>query len=345
MMMNKILDTICGKSHSFPPIWFMRQAGRYLPEYREIKSQQKDFLSMCYNPKTASEITLQPIKRFDFDAAIIFSDILVVPHNLGINVTFKENIGPVVEKVTSINRINGFKDSGKLSYVYDAICEVKSKLPPEKALIGFSGSPWTVVTYLLDEKNKKDFTESRSKIYQNQNLVDSLIEVITIETIKYLKNQIRAGADIIQLFDSWSGVLSEDNFEKYVINPTKRIISEIKKEFPQTPIIGFPKGAGYKYDMYIDHTGIDVIGVDYTIPVGVMKKFQEKKVVQGNLDPVILLSNKSDIEKATQELLDKLSGRPFIFNLGHGILPNTPIENVEFILDYIRKSNNRPYKL
>ena len=335
--MNKILDTICGKKHSSPPVWFMRQAGRYLPEYRDIKSQQKNFLSMCYNPKIASEITLQPIKRFDFDAAIIFSDILVVPHNLGVNVAFKESVGPVVEKITNINRIKEFKDGGRLNYVYDAISEVKSKLPPQKALIGFSGSPWTVVTYLLDKKNKKDFTESRSIIYQNKNLVDSLINSITSSTIKYLKNQIKAGADIIQLFDSWSGVLSEDNFEEYVVKPNKRIISEIKTEFPHIPIIGFPKGAGHKYDKYIDNTGIDVIGVDYTVPLDIMKQFQDKAIVQGNLDPVILLGHKSEIKKAAQGLLDKLSEKPFIFNLGHGILPNTPIENVEFVINFIRK--------
>ena len=337
MMMNKILDTICRKEQLSPPIWFMRQAGRYLPEYRELKSQQKDFLSMCYNPKIASEITLQPIKRFDLDAAIIFADILLLPHNLGIDLTFKENIGPVVEKVTNTSRIKEFKDGGRLDCIYEAIGIVKSKLSRDKALIGFAGSPWTVTTYLLDETNKKDFTGSRSKIYQDTHLVESLIETITIETISYLRNQIKAGADIIQLFDSWSGVLSEDNFEQYVIKPNKRIISEIKKEFPNTPIIGFPKGAGYKYDNYIDNTGIDVIGVDYTVPVNIMKGFQKKTVVQGNLDPVVLLGKQSDIEKATQELLDKLSGKPFIFNLGHGILPNTPIENVEFLVDYVKK--------
>lgn len=332
--MNKIIQN--SKDNKTTPIWLMRQAGRYLPEYREIRNIHKDFLSMCYNSKIASEITLQPIKRFDFDAAIIFSDILVIPHNLGVNIRFEENIGPIVEKIDNLEQIRNFKDHGYLENIYEAVSITRSNLNTEKSLIGFAGSPWTVATYLLDEKNKKDFVESRKKIYRNDNLVQSLIEILTNETIRYLKNKIRSGCDIIKIFDSWCGVLSEDDFEELVIKPTARIVKEIKKDYPDITIIGFPKGAGYLYENYLNKTKIDVLAMDYTVPVSIMKKFQERITVQGNLDPVIMLCDKRIIEERVKNIMDNLSQKPFIFNLGHGILPNTPIENVEFLVNYIR---------
>jgi uroporphyrinogen decarboxylase len=332
--MNKIIQN--SKDSKTTPIWLMRQAGRYLPEYREIRNIHKDFLSMCYNSKIASEITLQPIKRFDFDAAIIFSDILVIPHNLGVNIRFEENIGPIVEKIDNLEQIRNFKDHGYLENIYEAVSITRSNLNKEKSLIGFAGSPWTVATYLLDEKNKKDFVESRKKIYRNDNLVQNLIEILTNETIRYLKNKIRSGCDIIKIFDSWCGVLSEDDFEELVIKPTARIVKEIKKDYPDITIIGFPKGAGYLYENYLNKTKIDVLAMDYTVPVSIMKKFQERITVQGNLDPVIMLCDKRIIEERVKNIMDNLSQKPFIFNLGHGILPNTPIENVEFLVNYIR---------
>jgi uroporphyrinogen decarboxylase len=314
----------------------MRQAGRYLPEYREIRSRERDFLAMCYNSKVASDITLQPIKRFDFDAAIIFSDILVIPHNLGVNIRFEDNIGPIVEKIESSDRLKQFKNQGYLENVYEAISITRSKLDESKSLIGFAGSPWTVATYLLDEKNKKDFVESRKKIYRKDRLVQILIEILTNETIEHLKNQIRAGSDIVQIFDSWCGILSEDDFEELVIKPTAKIVKSLKEDFPNIPIIGFPKGAGYLYENYIDKTGIDVVGVDYTVPISAMQKFQEKLTIQGNLDPVIMTQDKAILEIRIKNIMDNLSNKPFIFNLGHGILPDTPIENVEFLVNYIR---------
>jgi uroporphyrinogen decarboxylase len=332
--MNKIIQN--SKDNKTTPIWLMRQAGRYLPEYREIRNIHKDFLSMCYNSKIASEITLQPIKRFDFDAAIIFSDILVIPHNLGVNIRFEENIGPIVEKIDNLEQIRNFKDHGYLENIYEAVSITRSNLNKEKSLIGFAGSPWTVATYLLDEKNKKDFVESRKKIYRNDNLVQSLIEILTNETIRYLKNKIRSGCDVIKIFDSWCGVLSEDDFEELVIKPTARIVKEIKKDYPDITIIGFPKGSGYLYENYLNKTKIDVLAMDYTVPVSIMKKFQERITVQGNLDPVIMLCDKRIIEERVKNIMDNLSQKPFIFNLGHGILPNTPIENVEFLVNYIR---------
>jgi uroporphyrinogen decarboxylase len=334
--MNKIIKACNFEKQKTPPIWLMRQAGRYLPEYREIRSTQKDFLAMCYNSKISSEITLQPIKRFGFDAAIIFSDILVIPHNLGVKIIFEDNVGPIVEKIDSLDRIKQFKNHGYLENVYDSVSLTRSKLDKEKSLIGFAGSPWTVVSYLLDEKNKKDFVESRKKIYRDDKIVQVLIEILTQETISYLKNKIIAGADLVQLFDSWCGVLSEDDFEELVIKPTAKIVKEIKKDFPNIPIIGFPKGAGYLYENYINKTGINVVGVDYTVPISVMQKFQDKITVQGNLDPVIMLCNKNILEERIKNIMDSLSEKPFIFNLGHGILPATPIENVEFLVNYIR---------
>jgi uroporphyrinogen decarboxylase len=339
--MNKIIKACNFEKQKTPPIWLMRQAGRYLPEYRKIRSDQKNFLSMCYNSKIASEITLQPIKRFDFDAAIIFSDILVIPHNLGVNIVFEDNIGPIVERIDDLDRVKTFKDHGYLENIYEAISLTRANLDKEKSLIGFAGSPWTVLTYLLDEKNKKDFVESRKKIHREDNLVQILIEILTDETIKYLKNKIRAGVDLVQVFDSWCGILSEDDFEELVIKPTAKIVREIKKDFPNIPIIGFPKGAGYLYENYINKTGIDVVGVDYTVPISIMKKFQDKITVQGNLDPVIMLCDKNILEVKLQNIMDNLSENPFIFNLGHGILPTTPIENVEFLVDYIRNYEKR----
>jgi uroporphyrinogen decarboxylase len=338
--MKIILDVLCKKEVLSTPIWIMRQAGRYLPEYREVRKKAGSFLNLCYNPELASEVTIQPIKRFDLDAAIIFSDILIVPHILGLNVDFLEGEGPKLENIDTYDdlkklKIKSKEESEKIQKICDALSLTKSNLPKNKALIGFSGSPWTVATYILSKK-KHDFDYCREFLYKNNLLFRDLISIITDQTIIYLKEQIKSGADIIQLFDSWSGVLPENEFYDYVIKPTKKIVDSLKLFSPNTPIIGFPKGSGILYQDYSSNVNVDCLGLDQNIPLSFAKNLQKQKIIQGNLDPVVMLCSKDIIKDKVDIIMDSLSGKGFIFNLGHGIIKETPIENVEFLVDYVK---------
>jgi uroporphyrinogen decarboxylase len=335
--MTVLQDTFQRKNNNVP-IWFMRQAGRYLPEYMEIRKDSSDFLELCYDSEKAKKVTLQPIDRFDFDAAIIFSDILVLPHALGWKVAFKKGEGPILQKFETdkdLLHINNDFDK-KINCIYDTVNKVRLSLDKNKSLIGFAGSPWTVASYMLEGKGKQDFSVSKNFLYNNKKLALQLIDIITEKTIEYLLGQINAGVDIIQLFDSWAGVLSGEEYEDFVIKPTKKIVSLVKRKYPSLPIIGFPRGSGYLYQEYIDQTDIDAIGVDQFVPINTMKKWQENIIVQGNFDPVLLLGKKEIIEKKANDILTCLDSKNFIFNLGHGILPNTPIENVQFLVNYVR---------
>ena len=335
--MTVLQDTFKRKNNNIP-IWFMRQAGRYLPEYMEIRKESSDFLELCYDSEKAKKVTLQPIDRFDFDAAIIFSDILVLPHALGWKVAFKKGEGPILQKFETdkdLLYINNDFDK-KINCIYDTVNKVRLSLDKNKSLIGFAGSPWTVASYMLEGKGKQDFSVSKNFLYNNKKLALQLIDIITEKTIEYLLGQINAGVDIIQLFDSWAGVLSGEEYEDFVIKPTKKIVSLVKRKYPSLPIIGFPRGSGYLYQEYIDQTDIDAIGVDQFVPINTMKKWQENIIVQGNFDPVLLLGKKEIIEKKANDILTCLDSKNFIFNLGHGILPNTPIENVQFLVNYVR---------
>jgi len=345
MLYKKFLEPFQGRSVISPPIWIMRQAGRYLPEYKKVRESLGGFLDLCYNPSKAAEVTLQPISRFDFDAAIIFSDILIIPHSLGLSVHFEQGEGPRVERVTNPEDLAKLKtdpDNEKLKKVYEAINLTRSRLPKEKALIGFVGSPWTVATYILEGKGGHDFVYSRQIAYSSPSFLSGLIEVITEQTTYHILGQINAGAEVIQLFDSWAGMLGEVEYEEFVIKPTVKIVSTVKKAYPNVPIIGFPRGSGFLYERYIEVTGVDGVGVDQLIPASKMKAWSEKIVVQGNLDNVILLCGKDAIARKVDEILSELRHidhyKNFIFNLGHGILPETPIENVEFLVNYIRKN-------
>lgn len=295
------------------------------------------FLELCYNPSSAAEVTLQPIRRFGFDAAIIFSDILVIPHSLGLDVRFEQGEGPRVEKVCSndLNRLKIDPNEAKLQKVYEAIALVKSDLPKDKTLIGFVGGAWTVATYMLEGRGKHDFTYSRKIAYSDPKFLHSLIDIISEQTTHHILGQIKAGAEVIQIFDSWAGVLGGYEFDEFVIKPAAKIITEVKKHYPDIPIIGFPRGAGLLYEKFIEGTGIDGVGVDQTVPISHMSGWGENVVVQGNIDPVVLLSNKEAICQKVDEIMDNRP-RKFIFNLGHGILPETPIENVEFLVEYLR---------
>jgi uroporphyrinogen decarboxylase len=335
--MTVLQDTFKRKNNNIP-IWFMRQAGRYLPEYMEIRKDSSDFLELCYDSEKAKKVTLQPIDRFDFDAAIIFSDILVLPHALGWKVAFKKGEGPILQKFETdkdLVYINNDFDK-KINCIYDTVNKVRLSLDKNKSLIGFAGSPWTVASYMLEGKGKQDFSVSKNFLYNNKKLALQLIDIITEKTIEYLLGQINAGVDIIQLFDSWAGILSGEEYEDFVIKPTKKIVSLVKRKYPSLPIIGFPRGSGYLYQEYIDQTDIDAIGVDQFVPINTMKKWQENIIVQGNFDPVLLLGKKEIIEKKANDILTCLDSKNFIFNLGHGILPNTPVENVQFLVNYVR---------
>jgi uroporphyrinogen decarboxylase len=344
--MNKLINTLLKKEKfSIPPIWIMRQAGRYLPEYREIRSNVKNFLELCYNPKLACEVTLQPIRRFGFDAAIIFSDILVIPDALGVKVEFVKNEGPKLEKISNQEDLKKLKTNNiktHLNPVFEALALTKSKLDRSKSLIGFSGSPWTLACYMIEGAGSKNFESVRKSAIQNQEFFSNLIEILTQSVIEYLSCQIKDGADVVKLFDSWASVLPPSELQKFVIEPTKKIVLELKKLHPNTPIICFPRGIGVNYLEFARQVKCDAIAIDQTVEKNWAKKNLQQDcdiILQGNLDNVLLaFGSKKEIEEEVLQILKVFSHHPFIFNLGHGILPQTPIENVELLLKII----NRP---
>ena len=296
---------------------------------------------MCYTPELAAEVTLQPITRFHMDAAILFSDILVIPDALGAKVAFEEGKGPLVETITTEEELKKLSVSQVLSFlspVFEAIAKIKSKLPSDVALIGFAGSPWTVATYMVEGKTSKNFEKVRQLAYKDPVFFEKLIGILVEATSLYLIEQIKTGAEIVQLFDSWSGILPENQFERWVIQPTKQVVANVKKVFPDIPIIGFPKGAGIQSLAYIEKTGVDALGVDYTQPLDWVKKsLQTRLPVQGNLDPVLLATDEKAMEFQVKQILDTLAPGKFIFNLGHGILPHTPISHVEKLVKLVRE--------
>ncbi len=330
------LNALSGRLSKNIPIWFMRQAGRYLPEYLEVRNTTSSFLEFCYSPEKASEVTLQPIRRFDFDAAIIFSDILVIPDALGMNVKFIKNEGPVLEALKTASDIKKLTFNVEvLNPVYEAISITRGRLTSNKALIGFSGAPWTLATYMIEGGGSKDYLATKTWAYGNPESFSQIIDILVDSISQHLINQVKAGVDVIQIFDSWAGVLSESQFQKWVIEPTAKIVSIVKAQCPDTPIIGFPKGSGIFYKEYATKTGVNAISFDQNMPCGWIKDNIEIPV-QGNLDPVLLLSNKDEAVKQAKYILDTFKGRPFIFNLGHGILQHTPIENVEAVVNFVK---------
>lgn len=335
-----LLATLHGKTTSIPPLWFMRQAGRYLPEYRKVRNNAGSFLEVCYTPKLAAEVTLQPIRRFKLDAAILFSDILVVPDALGLSVAFKEGEGPVLDKISTESDLHTLHLSTietYLSPVYEAIGLIKAELPQKTALIGFAGSPWTVATYMIEGKSNRDFILSKTMAYSNPQLLEKLIQIIIEATIIHLDAQIKAGVEVIQLFDSWSGILTEDYFKKWIIEPTRIIVERIHALHPSIPIIGFPKGASLHYKDYVKDTKIDAVSIDQYLPLSwVSENIPLNIPLQGCLDPVLLLGKKEPLKERILQIKQEFCNRPFIFNLGHGILPQTPIENVEFMIETVR---------
>lgn len=337
-----ILCALAGECLSQPPIWLMRQAGRYLPEYRAIRQQTDSFLDLCFNPKLAAEITLQPIRRFGFDAAILFSDILVVPHALGQHVSFETGEGPRLEALSEpgdLRRLRGEISHDTLAPVYETIARVKEQLPERVALLGFCGAPWTVATYMIAGRGSSDQSVARLYAYRHPKVFAQLIELIVEASISYLAKQFEAGVDATQVFDSWSGVLPRDEFQKWCIEPMVKIVAGLRRQRPGAKIIGFPRGAGTELPRYLAAVPVDAVGLDWTIELGFARgEIQKQRPVQGNLDPLALLAGGTALDQAVDSILQAFSDGPFIFNLGHGVLPDTPVENVAQLVKRVRRA-------
>jgi uroporphyrinogen decarboxylase len=335
---RKLLSVLRGERADIPPVWLMRQAGRYLPEYRELRAQKGGFLELAYDSDAATEVTLQPIRRFGFDGAILFSDILVVPHAMGQDLWFEAGEGPRLAPPLASHDWREFTPAPqRLDPVYETVRKVRAALPPETTFLGFAGSPWTVATYMVAGQGSKDHEAARSMAYSDPAKFAALIDAITSTTVDYLSKQIEAGVDAVQLFDSWAGSLSPAQFERWVIAPNAAIVKALKARHPATPIIGFPKGAGAKLIDYAAGVGADAIGLDETIdPVWANANLPDGLPVQGNLDPLALMAGGEALEAAVARVLGAFPNRPHIFNLGHGIGQHTPIAHVEKLLSLVR---------
>ena len=335
-----LLAALGGQNGPTRPIWMMRQAGRYLPEYREVREQAGSFLNLCMNPELAAEVTLQPIRRFDLDASIIFADILLIPLALGQHLEFREGEGPVLEPIASDAEFRKLSDTNLMDVldpVFSALRLVAGELPEKVTLIGFCGAPWTVATYMVAGHGTPDQRPAREAAYQDEAWFSAMIDLVARTSVDYLCRQIEAGAEVVQLFDTWAGILPEDQFERWCIKPTRDIVAEVKRRHPDVPIIGFPRGAGQLYARYVTETGIDGVGIDWSVPLDWAKSnLQGSVAVQGNLDPIALATGGSALQNQLRRILEGLAFGNHVFNLGHGILPHTPIEHVEEAIAFVR---------
>jgi uroporphyrinogen decarboxylase len=333
-----LLNVLRGERCERPPVWLMRQAGRYLPEYRALRAEKGGFLELVNDSEVAAEVTLQPIRRFAFDGAILFSDILVIPHALGQRLEFLAGEGPKLSPRLLDAKLDELvRAPERLEPVYGTVRRVASALPPQVTFLGFAGSPWTVATYMVAGEGSREQAEARRFAYRDSQAFGAVIAVIEQATIDYLSKPIEAGVHAVQLFDSWAGSLSPAQYEQWVIAPTARLVAALKARHPDTPVIGFPKGSGGKLPAYARETGVDAIGLDETVDPGwANAALPEGLPVQGNLDPLALIAGGDSLIRATQRILDAFAGRPHIFNLGHGILPDTPIAHVEQLLATVR---------
>ncbi|MBO45137.1 MAG: uroporphyrinogen decarboxylase [Rhodospirillaceae bacterium] len=339
-----ILAALQGKVPKSIPIWLMRQAGRYLPEYREIRKQRRSFLDLCYSPELAAEITLQPIRRFGFDAAILFSDILVLPDALGQKVWFEEGVGPRLIPVSPRDPLNPAaldnlydNENYKLKTVYDAIRIIREGLPAGCTLIGFAGGPWTVATYMIEGGTSRSFEKIRHWAVTDPTSFEKFMAVLVEATSLHLIGQIEAGVEAVQIFDSHSGILDEEGFEKWIVEPTKKVVAQVRNHFSQIPIIGFPRGAGTKLLSYINQLEVQGVGLDqYVSCKWAAENIQRVVPVQGNLDPIYLLSDIETLYRKTLDTLSHFGGNPYIFNLGHGVIKETDPKTVEFLVKAVR---------
>ncbi len=339
-----LLDILQRKKPERVPFWLMRQAGRYLPEYRALRANAGSFLDLVYHPEQAAEVTLQPLRRFGMDGAILFSDILVVPHALGQSVRFETGEGPKLDPVRTeedLIKLDLTVIERTFETVYETVSRVRAKMAQEgfneTALIGFCGSPWTVICYMVQGGGSRDFEAARNWAMRDPDSFQKLVDIVTEASCVYLAGQIRAGAEIIQLFESWAGIHDSLSFDRWVIEPTKKIRAFLKKEFPDIPVIGFPRGAGTLSLAYAKETGIDAIGLDQSMDLGwAASNLQTLMPVQGNLDPMRLLTGGAALEEGMAHIYKSLSGSPFIFNLGHGVIKETDIAHVENLARIVR---------
>ena len=335
-----ILEVLARRPQATPPVWFMRQAGRYLPEYRDLRAKAGSFLDLCFTPELATEVTLQPIRRFGFDAAILFSDILVVPHALGRSVTFEVGEGPRLEPLDDAAKLGTLAreaDETVFAPVYEAVRRVKAALPPQVALLGFCGAPWTVATYMVAGRGTPDQAPARVLAYREPDAFARMIDVLVEVSSRYLVAQLKAGADAVQIFDTWAGVLPPAEFARWSIAPVRRMVETVRREVPDAKIIGFPRGAGASLAHYVDQVPVDAVSIDWMAePSFVRERVQSRIAVQGNLDPLALLAGGAALDRAVDDVLTNFAAGPLIFNLGHGILPQTPIAHVEQTLRRIR---------
>lgn len=338
---SKFLRSLAGEPSAIPPIWFMRQAGRYLPEYRKLRSDAGSFLDLCYNPDLASEVTLQPIRRYDFDAAILFADILLIPHALGQKLWFAEGEGPRLDPVVTPDLLKSFRERDviqTLAPVFETVRLTKAQLGADKALIGFAGAPWTVATYMLAGRSVKDPGALRQHFYKAGSFITELIDILTDKTIDYLIAQIDAGADAVQLFDSWAGGLPWPVLDAVSIRPLDRIARSLKAARPDIPVILFPKGVGEKAVEYAAIKHCDAVGIDYAMdPSWARANISPQKTVQGGLDPLLVVAGGAAMERAAENYLKLFHDVPYVFNLGHGLTPETPPAHVGALVDFIRQ--------
>lgn len=337
-MPGLLLDTLRGSNVRPRPTWLMRQAGRYLPEYRALRAEKGGFLALVYDSEAAAEITIQPIRRYGVDGAILFSDILIVPYAMGQDLEFLVGEGPYLSPRlvdTALSSLSAVPE--RLSPIYETVKLVRAQLPADKTMLGFAGSPWTVATYMVAGEGSRDQHDTRSLAYRDPSAFQAIIDAITAVTVEYLAGQIMAGAEAVQLFDSWAGSLAPSEFERWVIAPNAAIVSAIHARFPTVPVIGFPKGAGEKLSAYARETGVDALGLDETIdPHWAHANLPAALPVQGNLDPLLLIAGGEELELQTLRVLEAFADRPHVFNLGHGIGQTTPLEHVGQLLSLVR---------
>jgi uroporphyrinogen decarboxylase len=336
-----LLRALAGENSARPPLWLMRQAGRYLPEYRALRQDAASFLDFCFTPARAAEATLQPVRRFGMDGAILFSDILVVPHALGRKVGFREGEGPVLEPLRTRTEAEALRCDGmveRLGPVYDTVARVAGALSPTTALIGFAGAPWTVATYMVEGGSSRDFAHVKRWALCDPDGFEVLMDRLVAATAAHLSAQIAAGVEAVQIFDSWAGVLDERSFRRLVIAPTRRIVAALAERHPGVPVIGFPRGAGLMYRAYVEETGVSAVGLDTTVPLALARTSLQSLVpVQGNLDPMLLVVGGTAMEDAVAAIVAAFRDGPFVFNLGHGVRPETPVEHVARLAELLRQ--------
>jgi len=348
--MKRLLRVLRGEALDVPPVWLMRQAGRYLPEYRAVREKAGSFLDLCYTPELAEEVTLQPIRRYGFDAAILFADILLVPHALGQKLDFVEGEGPRLEPVGDAAGLARLKPAGEidavLSPVYETVRRLSRSLPGEVALIGFAGAPWTVATYMVAGRGTPDQGPARQWMYRDPGGFGRLIDLVTEATVHYLSRQIEAGAEAVKLFDSWAGALAPEMFERFATEPARRISAALKARHPEVPVIGFPRGAGAKYPDFAAGAGVDAVALDSGVPLGWARRTMSPPALpglkgrgvtlQGNLDPMLMVTGGAALGEAARRMVAEMRGVPYVFNLGHGITPDADPGHVDLLLRAIR---------